>query len=100
MHQPLARGVMIDNKRYGQWLARFTTYRNVTRGTIELWMQQFSEADKDIAARLLDAVIFLDHQHMRTTLYSLFEDLTCWNRARANATGDGSCVQFYVNWAV
>ena len=59
MRAPSPRGTSIDVRRYRRWTQRFGSYRDpVTNVTIESWLDQFENADKDLAARILDSVEF------------------------------------------
>jgi hypothetical protein len=59
MKTPGQRGAAIDSRRYDRWTKEFSGYRHqVPEGRIRDWIQQFSRADRDIAARILDCVDF------------------------------------------
>jgi hypothetical protein len=66
MRRPLDRGAAINARRYQRWLAVFAGYRNpVTQVLIELWLGCFSPGDRDLAARVLDAVHFIGYQQIQ-----------------------------------
>lgn len=59
MKRPSAPGTPIDAKRYKRWTDRFGSYREgVINVTIESWLDQFANLDRDLAARVLDSVDF------------------------------------------
>ena len=94
MKEPGARGSPINNQRYERWLASFTGYaEQVTRRKLELWLDQF-EAEADIAARVLDAVLFVDHNQVRTTFRQLLESLPGWNYDEGKRKGRWFFVPF------
>jgi len=85
MNAPLARGTAIDTRRYQRWLSRFSGYQNpVTRNSIEDWLGQFSQADRDIAGRILDSVLFIGYQAIQNSYRGLLNGIGGWN-IRANA---------------
>jgi len=61
---------------------------------IELWMQQFSPGDRDLAARILDAVLFIGNQGIHTNFRELVNSLDGWNRAKAKRQGRWFFVPF------
>jgi hypothetical protein len=97
MRQPLDRGAPISSRRYQTWLAVFSGYRNpVTQGLIELWLECFSEKDRDLAARILDAVDFIGHQQIQNCFRQIlrgFESLG-WNSNRERRQGRWFFVAF------
>ena len=87
MKTPKPSGHPVDNRRYQQWLAEFSTYANaVTRGSIELWLQQFGES-QDLAARLLDSVYFATSEHIRNTFRTLLNSIDGWSRDESSRRG-------------
>lgn len=90
MRHPGARGTAIDTKRYKQWTSRFGSYRSgVNNLAIDNWLQQFEEADRDLAARILDAVDFYDqgriHAAYQKTLKTL--ELQGWHKSASKRRG-------------
>jgi hypothetical protein len=80
MQKPLDRKVPIDNPRYARWLASFSGYvSEVTRRKIELWLDQFDAPERAIAARVLDAVMFIGHQQIKTQFRELLNGLSGWH---------------------
>jgi hypothetical protein len=76
MRPPKAAGTPINLKRRRDWINRFGAYRHpVNVNTIDSWLQQFSEEHRDVAARVLDAIDFVDSQRIasffRTTLAAM-----------------------------
>ena len=95
MNRPLESGSAIDATRYKAWLARFAGYRSpVTQQLIELWLDQFSDGDKDLAARLLDAVVFVDYGHIHTCFRQMLQSFEGWNKAKSKRTGRWFFVPF------
>jgi hypothetical protein len=76
MRRPSAPGTAIDARRYRRWIDRFGSYREgIINVTIESWLNQFANRDKDLAARVLDSVDFYGqsqiHAAYRQTLTAL-----------------------------
>lgn len=95
MNKPMERGTPVDARRFNQWLGRFAGYRNpVTQRMIELWLQQFDPADQDLAARILDAVLFITTQNIHTNFRQLLSALHGWDRAKKNRKGRWFFVPF------
>jgi hypothetical protein len=61
---------------------------------IELWLQQFSAIDRDAAARILDAVLFIGNQHIHTIFRELVNGLDGWDRAKSKRRGRWFFVPF------
>ena len=65
MRPPKGAGSPITLKRKRSWVGAFGAYRHpVNVNTIDEWLQQFSAEDRDIAARVLDAIDFVDAQRV------------------------------------
>ena len=95
MNCPLDRGGAIGAQRYHRWLARFGGYRNpVTQQLIELWLGQFSPQDKDLAARVLDSVLFIGHQHIHSCFRQLLASLDGWHMSPSKRRGRWFFVPF------
>ncbi|HZQ23197.1 MAG TPA: hypothetical protein VFA89_10390 [Terriglobales bacterium] len=95
MKRPLNRGAAVDETRYARWLAEFAGYRNpVTRGMVELWLRQFSAADQDLAARILDAVLFIGNQKIHTSFRELLNSLEGWDKVKSRRRGRWFFVPF------
>src|SRR5271157_5101534 len=95
MKKPMNRGTPLDARRFKQWLAEFAGYRNpVTQRMIELWLEQFAPIDQDIAARVLDAVLFIGTQKIHTSFRELLNVLEGWNKVKKNRQGRWFIVPF------
>ncbi len=95
MQKPRDRGNQIDNRRFDTWLANFSGYVfQVTRGKIELWLNQFDKPHKDIAARLLDSVVYIGQAQIQTRFRELLRSLEGWNDDPAKRKGRWFFVPF------
>jgi len=95
MNKPLERGSAVGAKRFAIWVSQFSGYRNpVTNGMIELWLDQFSPKDGDLAARTLDAVLFIGHQHIHTCYRELLGSLDGWSKTKSKRRGRWFFVPF------
>jgi len=89
------RGARIDANRFARWEAVFAGYRNpVTRGMIELWIEQFANRDSDLAARTLDAITFVTNQHISTVFRDLLQSLEGWDKQEDQRRGRWFFVPF------
>ena len=80
MLKPHAAGSAIDSKRYRNWLNRFASYRTgVSHSTIENWLDQFAKKDRDLAARILDAVHFFSQDQIVKSFRSALSSLPGWS---------------------
>lgn len=80
MKSPLQPGTAIDSKRYKRWISRFGSYRaEVTNVTIESWLNQFKKADKDLGARILDAVEFYGQSQIQAAYREALASLSGWH---------------------
>jgi len=83
MRAPLAPGTAIDAKRYKRWIDVFGSYRGaITHVTIESWLNQFQdlEHDKDVAARILDAVEFYGQAQIHAAFRGALDSLPDWSK--------------------
>jgi len=95
MNRPLDRGSEISARRYKKWLAHFAGYRNpVTQQLIELWLGQFSKKDRDVAARILDSVLFINLQHINVCFKQLINSLDGWHPVQSKRKGRWFFVPF------
>jgi hypothetical protein len=63
-----------------QWTGLFSAYRYpVSEQRIGLWLDQFSNGDRDLAARILDCADFVTHQQMTTAFRSILKGLKGWD---------------------
>jgi hypothetical protein len=89
------RGAALNEARYARWLAQFSGYRNpVTHGMIELWLGQFTPRDQDLAARILDAVLFIGTQKIHTDFRELVNGLEGWHKTKSKRRGRWFFVPF------
>src|SRR5258706_2859399 len=95
MQKPLGREAPINNARYNRWLAAFSGYvSEVTRSKVELWLEQFGEPERTIAARVLDSVLFIGHQQIKTKYRELLLGLSGWNQDAIKRKGRWFFVPF------
>lgn len=95
MNPPRDRSAKIDGKRIHRWLAQFAGYYNpVTRFTIDAWLQQFHSSDRNLAARLLDSVLFLGQGHIHTCYRNLLEGISGWDYRASKRRGKWFFVPF------
>jgi hypothetical protein len=95
MNRPMDRGARIDARRYTYWVSQFSGYRTpVTNRMIELWLDQFVVTDRDLAARILDAVLFINILYINTSYRSMLASLDGWSRERSERRGRWFFVPF------
>ena len=95
MNKPRDRGAKIDAKRFARWLSQFSGYRTpVTNALIEFWLKQFAPKHRDLAARVLDSILFITHQHIHTCFRDLLDALDGWNKAASKRKGRWFFVPF------
>lgn len=81
-------GAPVNPKRMRQWTDRFGAYRSaVTKQTIEAWIDQFDNPDKDLAARVLDVVEFYGQAQIHSAYRQALNSLPGWDSAKARRTG-------------
>lgn len=81
MRTPRPANTPIDTRRRSIWQQRFGSYRyGVTEAGIVDWVNQFLDADKDSAARLLDAVEFISAEQLHDAFRSLLARVPGWHR--------------------
>jgi hypothetical protein len=89
MKRPSAPGTAIDAKRYRRWISRFGSYREgIINVTIESWLQQFEDRDKDLAARVLDAVEFYGQSQIHAAFRQTLAALPGWDKAASERKGN------------
>lgn len=87
MKRPLDPGTPIDAKRYKRWISRFGSYRaEVTNVTIQSWLKQFKK-DKDLGARVLDAVEFYGQSQIQAAYREALKSLPGWNVSASKREG-------------
>jgi hypothetical protein len=85
---PLPSGTPIDAKRFRRWVRRFGSYRaEVTTITIESWIKQFKKRDRDLAARVLDAVEFYGQSQISAAYRQALASLPGWHRSPSQRGG-------------
>lgn len=88
MRKPLKSGTPIDPKRIKRWTDLFGAYRSaVTPNTIEGWLGQFSQPDKDLAARVLDVVEFYGQAQIHAAYRQSLGSLTGWHINKGERAG-------------
>lgn len=88
MTRPLAPGTSIDMKRYKRWISHFGSYRApITEVTIESWLNQFAATDKDLAARVLDAVEFYGQSQIHAAYRQALKALPGWHESALKREG-------------
>ena len=81
MRTPRPANTPIDARRRLIWQRRFASYRyGVTEAGIQDWLDQFHDADKDTAARLLDSVEFISAEQLHAAFRSLLARVPGWHR--------------------
>lgn len=95
MRTPRPARTPIDSHRRSTWQRRFGSYRyGVTEAGILDWLNQFHDADKDTAARLLDAVEFISAEQLHAAFRSLLARVPGWHRNRRQRRGRFAFVAF------
>lgn len=80
MRKPSAPNRPIDLRRTSTWTDRFANYRHtVTDQTVKMWMEQFRQNDRDLAARILDCIDFITTDQMAAAFRSILNSLTGWH---------------------
>jgi len=98
MKTPLPRRTPIDIARMSSWLADFSGYRHsVTEGRIDRWLEQFDAGDRDLAARVLDAVDFVSREQMHSALRSALAAIDGWSLDEGARRGRWRFVAFAVS---
>ncbi len=98
MRTPKTRGRAVDAGRMRGWLHRFDGYRvAVTDGRIRGWLRSFRDHDADLAARVLDAVMFLKPEDVENALRATVDRLPGWHRSKAQRQGKWRFVAFSIS---
>ena len=80
MKQPHRRGTPISPARSAEWLNVFRFYRHPPdEPAIQQWLNRFSKADQDVAARVLDCVQVVSDQEILTGYRDALQQLVGWN---------------------
>lgn len=95
MRTPRPVNTPVDTRRRSIWQRRFGSYRyGVTEPGIVDWLDQFAGADRDVAARLLDAVEFISAEQLHDGFRSLLRRLPGWHRNPRRRRGKFAFVAF------
>lgn len=88
MKEPMMRGTPIDMKRMASWVSVFSGYRHsITEERIDRWLLQFDRGHRDLAARVLDCVDFVNHEHIAIAFRSILNSLDGWDIDESNRRG-------------
>ena len=88
MRAPRPVNTAIDARRIRKWVGEYGGYRHaVTNITIESWLDQFRENDRDLAARILDAVDFYGQDRIAAGFRRALSSIPGWNRDRRRLRG-------------
>jgi hypothetical protein len=88
MKTPKPQGTMIDLKRTREWANDFAAYRySVSEDRIRQWIDQFDQADRDLAARLLDCVDFFSHDQIAASFRAVLAGLDGWHQDESKRQG-------------
>lgn len=80
------------------WLDRFDGYRvAVTEDRIRTWLKNFRNQEKDLGARVLDAVTFLKAEDMEGALRDMVGRLPGWHRSETRRRGKWRFVAFSIS---
>ena len=81
MKAPSPRGTPIDARRYRRWISRFCSYRaGIINITIQSWLEQFEVSDRDLAARVLDAIEFYGQRQVHSAFKQALGALPGWDK--------------------
>jgi hypothetical protein len=81
MRSPRAANTAINGERLRKWVAEYGSYRHaVTNTTIEGWLDQFHRDDRDLAARVLDAVEFYGADRISTGFRQALRSIPGWRQ--------------------
>lgn len=95
MREPSPAGTLVDTERFNEWTNRFAGYRRtVTNPKIKAWLNQFTEPDRDVAARILDCVEYINLEQVEVGLAAVLSDLTGWHRTKKRRKGKWRFVAF------
>ncbi len=95
MRKPGKRGSPLDTERFNGWVERFSGYHShVSRARIERWLAQFTDGDRDVAARVLDAVEFYRPDQLVQAYRSILGSLPGWSRSASQRQGRWRFVAF------
>lgn len=88
MRVPRPRGSEVNMERMRDWVADFGSYRvTVNEDRIGRWINQFTAEDRDLAARLLDAVDFITQTRIVLAFRNTLATLPGWHLNLARRQG-------------
>ena len=81
-------GTPLDADRFALWLDKFAGYRtHISKPRLTKWLNQFTASDRDLAARLLDAVEFFREDHLTDAYRSVLGSLPGWSKQATQREG-------------
>jgi hypothetical protein len=85
---PSPRGTAIDARRFQRWINHFGSYRaGIINVTIQSWLDQFDAADRDLAARVLDAIEYYGQTQIQAAYRQALGTFRGWNTDPAQRHG-------------
>lgn len=88
MKRPRDRNSPINQARKDAWVTEFAGYRSaVNQGRIEAWLELFAARDRDLAARVLDAVDFYDQERIANSYRAVLNGLPGWHISEEKRKG-------------
>jgi hypothetical protein len=95
---PKARGKPIDARRIESWVERFDGYRvAITSQRVGIWFNNFKAQDKELGARILDAVTFLKSEDMDSAIRDIARRLPGWHKYPAQRRSKWRFVAFSIS---
>ena len=95
MKTPRPREAEVDVDRVEGWLSDFSSYRHgVTEKRIDRWLDQFDNAHRDLASRILDCVDYIPHEQIGAAFRSLLAGLPGWSKHENQRQGKWRFVPF------
>lgn len=89
MRAPRPPKTPIDPSRIRGWVREFAAYRHsVGEELIRDWIKQFSEQDRDTAARVLDVVDFFGSDRISTVLRNGLHSIPGWSQKKSERKGE------------
>ena len=78
----------MDKKRLREWLDQFQSYRHgVGETAVRSWLDQFDTGDRDLAARVLDAVEFYGNDRITAAFRDMLNAIPGWSAKPAQRKG-------------
>ncbi len=95
MRAPRPIGTAIDADRLSTWRERFEGYRyGITEARLNRWLGKFADADRDSAARLLDAIEFISAEEVHAAFRTILARLPGWHRQPRRRRGRFAFIEF------